>query len=150
MSRGPILHEEAPDHLRQRGRKDHEWFARRYPRFLYVDRIFVSAACRGLRMGSLLYEDLFRRARDAGFPVVTCEYNLVPLNEPSQAFHNKFGFTEQGTQWLAAGTKQVSLQVAEVLATPARPRNAKRHEQPTRCHLPGIATPSLRCRPCGR
>jgi hypothetical protein len=28
-------------------------------------------------------------------------------------FHEKFGFKEQGTQWVANGTKRVSLQVAE-------------------------------------
>jgi hypothetical protein len=45
---------------------------------------------------------------------VTCEYNLVPANEPSRRFHDKFGFREMGTQWLANGAKQVSLQAAEV------------------------------------
>jgi uncharacterized protein len=89
------------------------WFARRYTRFIYVDRVVVSSAFRGLRMGSLLYEDLFRYARDTSIPVVTCEYNILPPNEPSRLFHDKFGFREQGTQWVASGTKQVSLQAAE-------------------------------------
>jgi predicted GNAT superfamily acetyltransferase len=91
-----------------------EWFVRRYPRFIYVDRIVVAADARTLRLGSRLYEDLFAFARAAGFPCVTCEYYLVPPNEPSRRFHDKFGFTEQGTQWLADGRKQVSLQVAPV------------------------------------
>lgn len=89
------------------------WFARKYTRFIYVDRIVVSSAYRGLRMGSRLYEDLFRYARDNAIPLVTCEYNIVPANEPSRLFHDKFGFKEQGTQWVANGTKRVSLQVAE-------------------------------------
>lgn len=89
-----------------------EWFARRYPRFIYVDRIVVSSAARGLRLGSLLYEDLFGQARASAIPLVACEYNLVPPNEPSRSFHDKFGFREQGTQWVANGTKQVSLQTA--------------------------------------
>jgi hypothetical protein len=89
------------------------WFARRYPSFIYVDRIVVSASYRGLRLGSLLYEDLFRFARSTGIPLVTCEYNIFPPNMPSRLFHDKFGFTEQGTQWVANGTKQVSLQAAE-------------------------------------
>ena len=59
-----------------------EWFVRRYPRFLYVDRIVVSADARTLRLGSQLYADLFSYARAAAFPWVTCEYNLVPPNEP--------------------------------------------------------------------
>lgn len=90
-----------------------EWFAARYARFIYVDRVVVSSACRGLRLGSLLYEDLFRHARSNAIPRVACEYNIVPCNQPSRLFHDKFGFTEQGTQWVANGTKRVSLQVAD-------------------------------------
>jgi uncharacterized protein len=89
------------------------WFARKYPRFIYVDRIVVSSAFRGLRVGTLMYEDLFRYARDKAIPVVTCEYNVTPPNEPSRLFHDKFGFKEQGTQWVANRTKQVSLQAAQ-------------------------------------
>lgn len=90
-----------------------EWFAARYARFIYVDRVVVSSACRGLRFGSLLYEDLFLHARSNAIPRVTCEYNIVPCNQPSRSFHDKFGFTEQGTQLVANGTKQVSLQAAD-------------------------------------
>ena len=90
-----------------------EWFSKKYSRFIYVDRIVVSSASRGLRLASLLYEDLFRHARSKAIPLVTCEYNLIPPNEPSRFFHDKFGFTERGTQWVANGTKQVSLQAAE-------------------------------------
>ncbi|MGO9948056.1 MAG: GNAT family N-acetyltransferase [Steroidobacteraceae bacterium] len=77
------------------------------------DRIVVSSASRGQRLGSLLYEDMFRDARSKAIPLVTCEYNIVPPNEPSRLFHDKFGFKEQGTQWVANGTKRVSLQVAK-------------------------------------
>jgi predicted GNAT superfamily acetyltransferase len=88
------------------------WFARTYARFIYIDRVVVSPAFRGLRLGSLLYEDLFRYARDNAIALVTCEYNIVPPNEASRMFHDKFGFREQGTQWVANGTKRVSLQAA--------------------------------------
>jgi uncharacterized protein len=88
------------------------WFSKRYERFIYVDRVVVSRASRGLRLGSLLYEDLFSYARSNAIPLVTCEYNIVPPNEASRLFHEKFGFKEQGTLWLANGTRQVSLQVA--------------------------------------
>lgn len=44
---------------------------------------------------------------------IVCEYNIVPPNEPSRIFHDKFGFHEVGSQWLGKGSKQVSLQVAE-------------------------------------
>jgi uncharacterized protein len=90
-----------------------EWFARKYARFIYVDRIVVSSAARGLRLGSRLYDDIFSYARSSAIPLIACEYNIVPPNEPSRLFHDKFGFKEQGTQWLANDAKQVSLQVAE-------------------------------------
>jgi predicted GNAT superfamily acetyltransferase len=90
-----------------------EWFSKKYARFIYVDRVVVSSACRGRRLGSFLYEDVFHHARSNAIPLVTCEYNIVPPNEPSRLFHEKFGFKEQGTQWVANGTKRVSLQAAE-------------------------------------
>jgi uncharacterized protein len=90
-----------------------DWFSTKYSRFIYVDRVVVSSASRGLRLGSRLYEDIFSHARSNAIPLITCEYNLVPPNEASRLFHDKFGFKEQGTQWVANGTKRVSLQVAE-------------------------------------
>lgn len=89
------------------------WFSRKYVSFVYVDRVVISNAARGQRLGSRLYEDLFSWARQNGIPHVTCEYNIVPANEPSRLFHKKFGFVEQGTQWVSDRTKQVSLQMAE-------------------------------------
>ncbi len=91
---------------------NYEWFSRKYSDFIYVDRIVVAASSRGARLGSLLYEDLFRHARSQAIPLITCEYNIVPPNEPSRLFHERFGFKEQGTQWLSSGSKRVSLQVA--------------------------------------
>jgi predicted GNAT superfamily acetyltransferase len=90
------------------------WFARRHPRFVYIDRVIVSDSFRGMGLGSQLYADLFRFARDNDFPLVTCEYNISPPNEPSRFFHDKFGFTERGTQWVDNGSKQVSLQAVEI------------------------------------
>ena len=89
------------------------WFSRRYHSFIYVDRIVVSSTSRGLRLGSLLYDELFRYAKYHSIPLITCEYNIDPPNEASRMFHDKFGFKEQGTQWVANGTKRVSLQTAE-------------------------------------
>jgi predicted GNAT superfamily acetyltransferase len=88
------------------------WFSVRYENFIYVDRIVVSAAFQGMRLGTRLYEDLFRFAVRSGCRQVTCEYNISPPNEPSRRFHDRFGFRECGTQWVAQGSKQVSLQVA--------------------------------------
>jgi predicted GNAT superfamily acetyltransferase len=90
-----------------------EWFFRRFASYIYVDRIVVSQQARGLRLGSLLYDNLFNFARAALIPTITCEYNISPPNEPSRLFHDKYGFREQGSHWVAGGTKHVSLQAAE-------------------------------------
>lgn len=90
------------------------WFAARLPQFLYVDRIVVGAAFAGRGIGRRLYADLFAFARAQGIGTITCEYNVEPANPPSRAFHDRFGFRELGTQWVAEGTKRVSLQAADV------------------------------------
>jgi uncharacterized protein len=92
------------------------WFAERYRQFLYVDRVVVAQDQQGKRLGRLLYEDLFAFARENGIAVVTCEFDIDPPNEASRRFHSRFGFREVGTQWVAGGKKQVSLQMAEVPA----------------------------------
>lgn len=89
------------------------WFASRFASFMYVDRIVVGAQFSGHKIGSKLYGDLFEFARSQGIETITCEYNIEPPNPASRAFHDKFGFKEVGTQWVAGGTKQVSLQAAE-------------------------------------
>ena len=86
------------------------WFSARFPTFLYVDRIVVNAAFSGRGLGSQLYRDLFEFARSQCVATVTCEYNIEPPNPASQIFHDKFGFRELGTHWVADGTKRVSLQ----------------------------------------
>lgn len=93
---------------------NYAWFAARFPRFIYVDRIVVAAAFAGMKIGSLLYGDLFCHARSLGIKVITCEYNLQPPNVASQRFHDKFGFKELGRQWVAGGAKLVSLQAKEI------------------------------------
>jgi predicted GNAT superfamily acetyltransferase len=90
------------------------WFAERYAAFLYVDRIVVSAPHRGKRLGPALYEDLFAFARRSRIATVTCEFDIDPPNETSRRFHATFGFREVGTQWVANGKKQVSLQEARL------------------------------------
>lgn len=90
------------------------WFSSRFERFLYVDRIVVSKEFAGCGIGSKLYDDLFMFARQHGFQTITCEYNLVPPNPASCAFHTKYGFEEVGTQWLNGDTKRVSLQAVDI------------------------------------
>ena len=103
------LEEDAPYH-----NDNFNWFAARISRFLYIDRVVVDSRFSGRKIGSRLYNDLFAFARIQGIRTITCEYNLDPPNQPSRAFHDKFGFRELGTQRVANGTKLVSLQAAEV------------------------------------
>lgn len=97
---------------------NHGWFRARFERFLYVDRIVVSPRFAGRKIGSGLYRDLFSHARALQLPRVVCEYNIEPPNPASAAFHEKFGFCEVGTQYVANGSKRVSLQAAEVGCDP--------------------------------
>ena len=91
---------------------NYRWFAGRYPRFLYVDRVVVGASMRGAGVGRALYAAVFERAREAGLAHVACEYDIEPPNPESARFHAARGFREVGTQALAGG-KRVSLQVAD-------------------------------------
>ena len=92
---------------------NYNWFASRFSNFLYVDRIVVGSSFSGQNIGSKLYHNMFEYARFHDIKIITCEYNIEPPNPSSRAFHDKFGFNEIGTQWVASGTKQVSLQAAE-------------------------------------
>jgi len=94
--------------------ENYEWFSSRYSKFLYIDRIVVDANYSGLKIGTKLYRDLFNYARSHQVFTIACEYNVIPPNEPSRIFHEKFGFTEVGAQWLANNAKRVSLQAAEI------------------------------------
>lgn len=93
---------------------NYRWFAERYREFLYIDRVVVAAAQQGKRLGQLLYDDLFAFAREQGMVAVTCEFDIEPANEASRRFHSRYGFREVGTQRVAGGKKQVSLQVAGI------------------------------------
>lgn len=100
----------AIDHAAAYDNDNFRWFATRYPRFAYVDRIVVDAAAAGMGVGGRLYRDLFAHAREHDLQRVVCEYNLEPPNPASKAFHDRFGFVEVGQQRVAGGSKLVSLQ----------------------------------------
>lgn len=92
---------------------NYRWFDARYADFLYVDRIVVAEAARGLGLASRLYRDLFEHARAHGYGRVVCEFDVDPPNPASERFHRGFGFVEVGSQRLPGG-KTVSLQSAAV------------------------------------
>lgn len=93
------------------------WFSQRYPQFLYIDRIVVSAAARGAGLGQALYRDAMAYMREAGVGLLCCEYDLEPPNPGSARFHAQFGFREIGRQRVAGGSKEVSLQVLQLNPT---------------------------------
>lgn len=77
---------------------NYRWFAERYERFAYVDRIAVRADQAGTGIGRALYDVAIDRARGAGRPVLAAEVNLVPRNDGSLAFHDRLGFRQVGEQ----------------------------------------------------
>lgn len=97
---------------------NYRWFAERYRRFLYIDRVVVAGARQGQGLGRRLYADLLAFARNSDAEHVTCEFDIEPPNEPSRRFHAAFGFREVGTRVVSPGGKRVSLQ-----ALPAGPEN---------------------------
>ena len=91
------------------------WFKKRYPQFVYIDRIITTAEARRKGIASALYRDLENFAAKRQIPLMTCEYNLRPQNDISQQFHHRYGFEEAGTQETENGKKTVSLQIKSVV-----------------------------------
>ena len=90
------------------------WFTQHYPTFLYIDRVVVNHAARGLGLGIQLYDDILAFAAHAGVARLTCEFDLDPPNPVSAKFHWRYAFREVGRQWLGANKKQVSLQARDI------------------------------------
>lgn len=86
---------------------NHQWFRRRYARFVHIDRVVVAAAACGRGYARLLYGDLFRHAVEAGHDLVVCEVNAEPPNPASDAFHVALGFAEIGGAMIHGGSKTV-------------------------------------------
>ncbi|EHN12200.1 acetyltransferase GNAT family [Patulibacter medicamentivorans] len=81
---------------------DHyRWFAERYERFLYLDRIAVAAGARRRGVGSLLYDAAERIALPHGR--MLCEVDSDPVNPPSLAFHRDRGYVELERRTGASG-----------------------------------------------
>jgi predicted GNAT superfamily acetyltransferase len=93
---------------------NYRWFAQRYERFLYIDRIVVGASLRGQGVGRRMYEDLFAFARETGAQRVALEFDIDPPNEASRRFHANYAFVEVGSQAVDYADKRVSMQVAEL------------------------------------
>lgn len=85
---------------------NYKWFAARFDRFLYLDRVVVADGDRRRGVGRQLYEALF--ACGAGsWPRVILEVNLRPPNPDSERFHERLGFTTIGVREYDGGTSAV-------------------------------------------
>ena len=96
------------------------WFKSRYPRFVYVDRIVVTAAARGRGHARRLYDELFRHALEAGHEHIVCEVNTQPPNPASDAFHAALGFVEVGAASISGGSRTVRYLSRALPTQPAR------------------------------
>ena len=90
------------------------WFAERYSRFLYVDRIVIDRTFARRGAGTALYSDLIKFAATQSWSTLCCEINVSPPNPVSHAFHADFGFKEVGRSGAAGAPKVVSYQVTEI------------------------------------
>jgi len=102
------------------------WFARRYPSFLYIDRICVSPEFQRCGVASRLYADVEWFARECRIPLLTCEVNLEPENSPSLKFHDRQDFQEVGTLRTEMGTKLVSLRLKHLRLSASNDNNQTR------------------------
>lgn len=84
------------------------WFAGRFARFAYIDRVIVAPQSRGRGVARALYAALADKAREAGHDRLLCEVNTDPPNPGSFAFHQALGFVQVGTQRLEARRKTVA------------------------------------------
>jgi len=80
------------------GSPNYRWFSQRHQHFIYVDRIMLSPATRGQRIGVEIYDRVAAVGRRSNKPVMCAEVNTVPPNPRSLRFHEGFGFTEVGRE----------------------------------------------------
>lgn len=92
---------------------NYRWFSARLRDFMYIDRVVVTDACRGLGIGRLLYSRICAASMQAGVRTLCAEINLEPPNRVSLRFHEKSGFVQIGTRVLGNG-KRVSMQACPV------------------------------------
>lgn len=75
--------------------ENYRWFAERYGEdFYYLDRIVLHEDFRRHGLGSLVYDEIERRAKPCGR--LALEVNVVPRNDASLAFHERRGYVEVG------------------------------------------------------
>lgn len=79
---------------------NYAWFAERYQRFIYLDRVAIAPEFQRLGWGHHLYAEVERRAAQLSPPREwwTLEVDLVPPNHKSLSFHAQLGFAQVGVR----------------------------------------------------
>ena len=95
---------------------NYHWFRERYERFVYVDRIAISADHRRKGLAEALYRNLFDAAAKAGHGLICCEVNSDPPNPGSDRFHAAMGFKTVGERALTDRGKTVRYFTCELAA----------------------------------
>ena len=92
---------------------NYQWFASRFKRFVYIDRVVVSPHNRGAGVGRAFYRRAAEYAAHHDCAWLVCEVDVEPPNAASLAFHQRLGFAEVGRQTVGGG-KVVSMQVCGI------------------------------------
>ena len=92
---------------------NYQWFNQHYDAFLYIDRIVVAEQFRGRGIASAFYQYTLEWASKHKLPRIFAEIDLLPPNEASLLFHQKFGFKELALLQHSEN-KKVSLQELQV------------------------------------
>ncbi|SMP79228.1 hypothetical protein SAMN06265222_1306 [Neorhodopirellula lusitana] len=89
---------------------NYRWSAERLKRFVYIDRVVVSEACRSFGVGHAFYSHIQFWAKNSDLLSIAAEMDVDPPNTVSLNFHPKAGFVQIGTRSLDSG-KVVSMQI---------------------------------------
>jgi predicted GNAT superfamily acetyltransferase len=95
--------------------RHYRWFAARFERFLYLDRVVVVDRLRRGGIGTQLYDAMERAA--GPFERMVCDVNVIPPNEASLAFHATRGYRHVGR--LAHGPEKVVALLSKKLGSGA-------------------------------
>lgn len=91
-----------------------QWFLSKYDKFLYIDRVVVSANHQNQGLGKLKYRKIIKKAKEKKYPFLLAEIDVEPANPKSLNFHKSFRFKEAGRESIHNGKKIVSLQALKL------------------------------------
>ncbi|HLN06776.1 MAG TPA: GNAT family N-acetyltransferase [Acidimicrobiales bacterium] len=94
---------------------NYRWFAERYARFSYLDRVVAAESWRRRGVATLVYDEM--EASAVVFGRMLCEVDLEPANLPSLGFHFARGYQEVGQ--LASASGKTLLMLAKEFQTSA-------------------------------